>query len=339
MGNKKLKLKTNKEGIAIFKPNVKQGNYFVKAKFGKYYSSKLLKCYKGNVKDPLKENVLYKGAPDIDSMPRNYVMGDNNAKYTLTKSQYREVLKRDSYCLFLNGKLTKYTFFKTKSSPKLNHIIKREKWNVIERAVNTKLVKKDKPGYWPGSITVSLKGKSYNYPEVRDVQDTGYTCGPTASSMCSQVLKNYVCEKYFAILDGTTKKGTKCYDMMRGFNKNNFKATFFYKANFDKALNELKKGGTALVFHAKKHFVSILDISNNGKKVLVSNSYGNYDKIPTKWLTVKYMKTRFDKIDDGLVVKLNYKLSSATKNIVNNYYNSFGAKWIKHDTHQSIGKI
>ena len=51
------------------------------------------------------------------------------------------------------------------------------------------------------------------------------------------------------------------------------------------------------------------------------------------------MKTRFDKIDDGLVVKLNYKLSSATKNIVNNYYNSFGAKWLKHDTHQSIGKI
>ena len=129
-------------------------------------------------------------------MPGSYVWGDDNAKYTLKKSQYKDVLKRDSRCLFLNGKLTKYTFFKTKSHPKLNHIIKREKWNVIERAINTKLVKKNKYGYWPGSITVSLKGKSYTYPYVRDSQNSGYTCGPTSCSMCSQVLKNYVCEKY-----------------------------------------------------------------------------------------------------------------------------------------------
>ena len=340
IAGKKLKKKSNSEGIAIFKPGVKAYYYVVKAKVGKYYSAKNIKCYEGNVKDPLSENVSYNGRPDIDVMPGNYVMGDNNAKYTLTKSQYKEVLKRDSYCLFLNSKLTKYTFFKTKNHPKLNHIIKREKWNVIERAINTKLVKKNKLGYWPGKITVSLKGKSYTYPEVRDVQNTGYTCGPTSGSVCSQVLKNYVCEKYLSKLAGTKRgAGTPCEGIKRALEKNHFDCAYYYKASFNDALDILKNGGAALVFHANRHYVAILDISNDGKKVLVSNSYGSYDNIPTKWLKVSYMKTKFSHWEESLIVRLNYKLSDATKNSVNCYYNSFGTKWLKHNTHQTIGRI
>lgn len=77
-----------------------------------------MKCIEGNVKDPLKYNIPTKsGVPDIDVMPGNYVMGDNNARYTLTKIQYNEVIKRDSYCLFLNNKLSKYTFLKQKIIP------------------------------------------------------------------------------------------------------------------------------------------------------------------------------------------------------------------------------
>lgn len=341
IGNKKLSKKSNSEGIVIFKPNVKANHYTVKVKVGKYYSSKNIKCYDAQVKDPLKENIpLKNGAPDVDLMPGSYVMGDDNAKYTLTKSQYKDVLKRDSYCLFLNNKLTKYTFFKTKSHPKLNHIIKREKWNVIEREINKKLVKANKYGYWPGKITVSLKGKSYTYPEIRDVQNTGYTCGPTSGSVCSQVLKNYVCEKYLAKLAGTkASEGTPCSGIKKALEKNNFICTYYYKASFTDALNELKNGGSALVFHANKHYVTILDISNDGKKVLVSNSYGTYDNIPTKWLKVSYMKTKFSHWEESLIVKLNYKLSDSTKNSVNAYYNSFGTNWLKHNTYQSIGKI
>ena len=127
-------------------------------------------------------------------------MGDNDAKYTLKKSQYMKVIKRDSYCLFLYGKLSKYTFFKTKESPKVYHILKHEKWNVIERAINTKLVKMNKyKNNWPKSITVKLKGKSYTYSEVRDIQNTEYTCGPTSASVCSQVLKKFNSDKYFQI--------------------------------------------------------------------------------------------------------------------------------------------
>lgn len=341
IGNKKIIKKSNSEGIAIFKPDVKANNYKLKANVGKYYSSKNIKCFEGNVKDPLWESIpLKNGKPDIDVMPGNYVMGDDNAKYTLKKSQYREVLKRDSYCLFLNNKLTKYTFFKTASHPKLNHIIKREKWNVIERAINTKLVKKNKNGYWPAKITVSLKGKSYTYPYVRDSQNTGYTCGPTSCSMCSQVLKNYVCEKYIAKLAKTNREGTKCPNMIKALAKNNFEAVYFYKSTFSQALVELKNGGCALVFHANKHYVSILDISSNGKKVLVSNSYGSYDNIPTKWVKVSFMKNKFSpQWSESLIVKLNYKLPDSTKNSVNSYYNSFGTNWHKHNTHQSIGRV
>jgi 5-hydroxyisourate hydrolase-like protein (transthyretin family) len=340
IGNRKITKKSNSEGIAIFKPDVKAGHYTVKAKVGKYYSSKNLKCYEGSVKDPLKESVPYKnGKPDIDVMPGNYVMGDENAKYTLKKSQYKEVLKRDSYCMFLNNKLTKYTFFKTKNHPNLNHIIKREKWNVIERAINTKLVKKNKKGYWPGVITVSLKGKSYKYPYVRDVQSNGRNCGPTSCSMCSQVLRNYVCEKYLSKLSKTDRTGTSCPNMIKALKKNNMIATYFYKSTFSEALKEVKKGGAALVFHANKHYVSILDVSKNGKKVLVSNSYGSYDNIPTKWVKVSYMKKKFSpKWDESLIVKLNYKLSDSTKNSINSYYASMGKNWVAQNTRHSIGR-
>jgi hypothetical protein len=341
IGGKKFTKKSSSEGIAIFKPSVKENHYTVKAYMGKYYSAKNIKCYEGSVKDPLKEGIAYKnGHPDVDLMPRYYAMGDNNAKYTLKKSQYREVLKRYSYCLFLNNKLTKYTFFKTKSHPKLNHIIKREKWNVIERAVNAKLVQKNKKGYWPGEISVSLRGKYYKYPYVHDEQANGRNCGPTSCSMCSQVLKNYICEKYMAKISKTGAGGTNCPDMIKALKKNNMLATYYYKSTFSSALKELKNGGAALLFHANKHYVSILDISKNGKKVLVSNSYGSYDGIPTKWVKVSFMKKKFSpKWDESLIIKLNYKLSDSTKNSINAYYKSMGKNWVAQNTHYGIGWV
>lgn len=341
VGNKKLSKKTSSEGIVVFKPKANAKTYVITVKYGKYVISKKLVCYEGNAKDPLKENISFKnGRPDIDVMPGNYVMGDENAKYTLTKSQYREVLKRDSYCLFLNNKLTKYTFFKTKNHPNTYHILKRAKWNVIERAIYEKLVIKNKANYWPGSITVSLNGRSYTYPEVRDVQNTPYTCGPTSASMCSQVLKNYFCEGYLAKIMKTDKSGTGCQAISKGLEKNNFDCSFFYKSSFNKALNELKNGGCALIFHADNHYVSVLDISKDGKKVLVSNSYKNYDNIKNQWIKVSYLKKKFSPDwDESLIVKLNYELSESTKNSVNCYYNSMGANWIGKNTNQNIGFI
>lgn len=339
IANKQFAKKTNSEGVIVIKPGVGTKKYKVVVKYGKYWTSKRVQGVKGSVRDPLNETVpLKNGVPNVDLMPGNYIMGDGRATYTLTKAQYREVLQRDSHCLFLNNKLSKYTFFKTKSHPNTNHIIKREKWNVIERALNAKLVSANRNNYWPSVISVSLKGKSYTYSEVRDMQNTEYTCGPTAASVCSQVLRNYLSEKYLAGKAGSKPViGTPCDGMIKALGKN-FNCTYFYKDSFDNALNELKKGGCALIFHTKYHYVTILDISRDGKKVLVSNSYGSYYDIPTKWLSISYMKTRFIiNRDDSLIVRLNYSLSNSKKHEVNCYYASMGTNWIRQNTHQTIG--
>lgn len=339
VGSNKFTKKTNSEGIVVIKPKVKAKTYTVSAKYDKFKVFKKINCVEGNVKDPLKEKIpTKKDIPNIDLMPGSYVMGDNSAKYTLTKAQYREVIKRDSYCLFLNNKLSKYTFFKTKNHPNTNHIIKREKWNVIERAINVKLVQKNKHNYWPGEITVSLKGKEYKYPEVRDVQSTNYNCGPTSASVCTQVLRNYYCERFLANQMGTNPAdGTKCPWIISGLDKTGFNCTYFYKASFGDALNELKKGGAALIFHAERHYVTILDISGDGKKVLVSNSYGSYDNIPSKWIKVSYMKNKFSVWEESVIVRLDYNLSNSTKESINCFYNSMGANWYRHNTNQKMG--
>ena len=126
--------------------------------------------------------------------------------------------------------------------------------------------------------------------------------------------------------------------MISALEKNNFICTYFYKKSFDDALNELKIGGCALIFHTKNHYVSILDISKDGKKVLVSNSYGSYYNIPTKWLSVSYMKTRFYKWEDSLIVRLNYDMSKSKMNSVNCFYNSMGTDWARHNTGENILK-
>lgn len=350
-GKKYIKT-TSKEGFIVFKPNLKPGKHKITVKYagtantGQSSAAKVIKCIRGNVKNPLKSKIpLKKGQPNIDYMPHNYVMGDGSMRYTLTKSQYLKVIKKDSYSLFLNKKLSKFTFFKSKDEPGYNHIIKREKWNVIERAVNSKLVLKNNHKWWPKQISVNLKGKSYTYPFVRDVQNTSYTCGPTSASMCSQVLKNYVCEKKLSKQAGTSSSaGSKIKGIKKALENNHFKCLSYNKASFEKALNHLKKGNCALVFHTWNHFISILDISKDGKKVLVGNPSGDYNhgshKIPTNWLKVKYMKHKFNNYDTvGLIVKLKYTLKKSTKNKIRNYYSNMGTNWQAHNTHERIPNL
>ena len=274
-----------------------------------------------------------------------YVLADGNAKYTLLKDQYREVIKRDSYCLFMKNKMTKYVFFKTKAQPKYLHLIVREKWNVIERAINTRIVLMNKYNYAPVQITVDLKGKSYTYSEVRDEQDTGYTCGPTSCSMCTQVLRNYVNEWHLGLDAGTNSyDGSSTSGLKRALEKYNMKCTYYYKSTYySKAIAELKKGGCALIFHTWSHYVAILDISKDGKKVLVGNPSGDYDHgshdIPTNWLSVDYMYNQFNDYDtSSLIVKLNYSLSQATKNKINTFYSNMGS-WTRSNTNERLPQI
>ena len=340
VGNKVFKMKTNKEGFVVFKPNVSPKTYKITASYVGIEQSKTVKCIKGNVINPLKKKVPTKGGvPDVDLMPKNFVMGDGDAQYILRKSDYREVMKRDSYSLYLYGKLSKYTFFKTKLSPKVYHILKREKWNVIERKIYTKVVKKNKYNYWPKTVTVSLKGKSYTYSEVRDVQNTEYTCGPTSASVCSQVLKNFHSEKYFQ-KKGHVTSGINIPVLKRIIERNHCSVKYFYGDSFNSAIKKLKKG-SALIAFLPNHYISIIDVSPDGKKVLVSNSYGSYNDgcrhIPTNWVSVKKLKSKFAGV--GLVVKPKYKLSKNVKKQLKNYYSSMGGKWNRQNVNERIPNI
>ena len=340
IGSKIFTKKTNAEGFVVIKPQVSAKTYTVYVECGNYAVSKKIKCIKGDVKNPLKTKIkMVNGLPDIDMMPANYVMANGDGQYSLTKAQYQEVLKRDSYCLFLYNKLSKYTFFKSKASPKIYHVIQREKWNVIEQAINIKMVKKNSYSYWPGSITVNLKGKSLTYAEVRDTQNTEYTCGPTAASVCSQVLKNYYSEKYFQTKAHVTN-GVNIPVLKKALENSNFKVSYFY--SMSTAVKQLAKGGAAVIAYLPNHYVSVIDVSKDGKKVLVSNSYGKYDvggatKIPTNWVSLTKFNAKFKGI--GLVVKLNYKLSKTVKTQISNYYSSMGSNWARQNTNERIPDV
>ncbi len=258
-------------------------------------------------------------------------MANNDGTYTVKKSEYEKAIKRDSYFLYLYGKLSEYTMFKSKACPNINHIIKREKWNVIERELNKWLVTKNKYNQKPKWVTANLKGKSYTYCEVRAVQHTEYTCVPTSASMCSLALRNYYSEYYFQIKTRDVR-GVNILQLKAAIKKTGFKASYFTRKSIDKAVRLLGKTGCALIAYLPDHYVSIIDVSKDGKKILVSNSYGSYNKggrckVPTGWNSLKYFITKFAGI--SLIVKLNYKLSAKTKKSAYNLYKSFGPKWTR----------
>ena len=202
------------------------------------------------------------------------------------------------------------------------------------------------------SMRAELGGKGANLAQMAKAPlslpvPSGFTI---STDVCQEFYKlgrkypaslNAEVEKYLAKLAGSKPiGGTSCSDMISVLKKNTFICEYFYKSTFSYALKELKNGGCALIFHANNHYVSILDISSNGKKVLVSNSYGTFDNIPTKWVKVSFMKKKFSpKWDESLIVRLNYKLSDSTKDSISSYYHSFGTGWLKHSTSQSIGRI
>ena len=338
--NNKFNIETDDEGIVVMKPQAKAGTHKVTAKFGTYSISKNLRCYNGDTKDPLYESIpLSNGKPDIDIMQWYFVMANDDATYTLSESQYKETLRYDSCCLYMYKKLPKYTLFKSESNPSYYHIIKREKWNVIERELNTRLVKNFEYDYWPDSITACLKGKSYTYPVVRNIQHTEYTCGPTSASLCSQALKKFNSEKYYQV-KGNAYNGINIPDLKNILDDNEFDTSYFY--DMDSAVEELKKGGCALIAYLPNHYVSVIDVSNDGDKILVSNSYGTYNvggdsRIPTDWVYLSTFKSKFAGV--GLVVRLDYNLKSSEKNVVKNYYSSMGPSWTAHNTNERIPDV
>lgn len=360
-GNQIVKVNVNNsKALYNFSISMNEGShivdaYYVSTIYGNNSDTTILKtinktllnstntAIKGN-KDPLTNRIaLVNGVPNL-SLMTNYVWADEDATYTLERTQYQEVTIRDSYSLYLNSYMSKYVAFKTKAEPDIYHVLRREKWNVIEKAINTNLVLSN-GGAYPETITASLKDKEYTYSEVRDIQNTSYTCGPTSLSICSQALKTYVSEYRSSIDAGSTySDGTSTSGLANAAKKHNMTATYYYNTTYNTALNELAKGGCALIFHTWSHYVAIIDISSDKSKVLVVNPSGTYNEgshgMPTNWLTVDYVHSCFNNYDtSSLIIKLNYNLTSTTKTQVNNMYNNFGAKYLRGDTSERVPNL
>jgi hypothetical protein len=104
----------------------------------------------------------------------------------------------------------------------------------------------------------------------------------------------------------------------------------------------LAKGGCAVIAYLPNHYVSVLDVSKDGKKILVSNSYGKYNvggdtRIPTGWVSLTKFNKKFKGV--GLIVKPNYKLSKTLKTKINCFYKSMGMKYALQNTNERIPNV
>jgi hypothetical protein len=134
--------------------------------------------------------------------------------------------------------------------------------------------------------------------------------------------------------------GINIPDLKNVLEDNGFKASYYYSV--DNGVSQLAKGGVALVAFLPNHYVSVIDVSKDGKKILVSNSYGDYNvggdsRIPTGWVSLSKFKAKFAGV--GLVVKLNYKLSKNVKTQIKNYYQSMGPNWARQNTNERIPNV
>ena len=122
--------------------------------------------------------------------------------------------------------------FKSKDSPKVKHIIKRENWNVIERALNTKLVKKNK--YDINDLLLNCREKGYFKTEeiaFAILESNGQISIMPKGENAPATLKdlNVPAEQsaleYNLIIDGKVlKKNLKCYGKDEQWLKKELKA-------------------------------------------------------------------------------------------------------------------
>ena len=238
----------------------------------------------GDKKDPFTTYipVTSAGLPDVANMKHgnNYFsMVDRSKVYTLTKEQYKEVMDRDSKSIQINNYVeSKYTAFLSVETPNTYQVIERERWNVIEESIYYYLVKGDGYNYtldspnWPEKIivdfpnrkttldgsTINWKAEKCDYWFVADDQDLGYTCGPTACSVCTQVLHKYYSERYMQSLIGAVSgNGSGPTQHQTALQKLGFNAKIY--SDIDTAINWLKQNKPC-VYHTPNHYICLADV-------------------------------------------------------------------------------
>ena len=307
-----------------------------------------------NRANPFNQDIaLAAGVPNVVNMQtgeKKYKMVDTSTTYTLSESQYRDVMRRDSKTMQLESyKVSKYTAFESTDTETYN-VLKREQWNSIEESIYYYLVQKNTTS-WPSNIVVDFQNKrtSINgswinwkntstgecyYPIVADKQNWGYTCGPTSASVCSQVLHNYFTERSMQNSIGATSgSGSGPAQIAKALNNKNFIAYNVTSNQRSYAVSELE-AGRPWIWHIKNHYYCLAVINNN--KILVCNSSGSHGAV-TGWHSIS--DAAKNSYGGHVRVGLNWSISESEKQQLHHFFNSMGGAFTVPVSTESIRRI
>lgn len=275
---------------------------------------------------------------------------DENGTYTIPKQYYREVMERDAKTMQLTlhttdkMSMSKYVIFscgqKDTNENLIYYVIRREKWNTIEKAINYVLVYgagSDDYKYkeymeqitinlggknnWAGT-TINLKGKEYNYWFVVDQQgDTsteGGSCGPTSASMITQYFHNFSSEWQISKKVGNARGISEYNNYLTSLNLNSSE-----RLGSKGIVRELKKGKPIFI-HTPNHYSMLADISDDGSKILVFNPSRNYS-ISAGWQKTSYVQGRLSA--GGHAYSPNLSISESEKTQLLNLLENLGGVW------------
>lgn len=305
-------------------------------------------------KDPFQEvvGITSDGKPQVDKLQTGestYEFVDLTKTYTLTREQYTTVFKRDSQTMQLkNYKMSAYVAFQCEEYPNKYIVLERERWNMIEESYYAFMVQgaglknsyavvpypqkltvnfKEKTTTFDGNNTRNWKAEKGNIYYVADNQNYGRTCGPTSSSVCTQVLHNYYSERNLEeIIHAQANDGSSPSGIASALKNSGFYATTY--TGTDTAISWLKEG-KPVVFHVHDHYIALCDIYSDGS-VLVLNSTTSSSYGPsTGWVTQQTLRNKY--YGAGVKIGLNWSISNDEKLRLQNFFENMGGEWKKQE--------
>lgn len=307
----------------------------------------------GSEKSPFDYSIamLADGRPNFNGMISNgkkFVMYDNNSTYSPSVAQYRAVFERDSKCMQLKQYYVPQ-FVALELDDKWV-IFPRVKWNKIEQSIYFYLVKHNGADFPNVSINMSAQSTNCSgenvawqasegyYHIVSDKQNNGHSCGPTAGSMCTQMLHNYQSEIKLQRVSGVNAAPSS---IARALKKYGFTASLFRSRSDAVAwLKERKPCVWHLWGSTDGHYTVFFDINKAGDKVLHGNSAGcsgNWGPC-AGWRRLNRFTGSWS-LGDKVKVGLNWSISDAEANRLSNYFNSMGGRWERPDNEERIYNV
>ena len=309
-----------------------------------------------------------KQIPTINGVPNVAAMEHNGKKfalvtsgmYTLTENQYRKVFERDSKMMQLNNyKTPRYIAFECETNNKWN-VVERTVWNAVEESIYYYMV-----GHngcpWPDNIKIDFdehktyidttyvvdqtnqsgwrawKGATCLYHFVSDRQNWSDSCGDTSASVCTQIMHNYYSERKFSTEFGRHVGPDTIVNMFKKYNMMGETTS----ASRSAAITWLQSG-KPFVWHSDNHYFTMCDVNEAGTRILVSNSAygssgvhgsssGNWG-LSTGWNGATSTSYHSGAYGAHVKASLNWSITDAEKNSLNNFFSSMGGAWTRPDT-------